>query len=82
MAFRILLAAAAFLLAGCQSVPLPPLARAAHVDLGRFMGDWYVIANIPTPGRGAHNAVESYRLEDDGTLTRRSPSAPAVSTAN
>jgi apolipoprotein D and lipocalin family protein len=40
-----------------------------HVDLARFMGDWYVIANIPTfIESGAHNAVESYRLEPDGTI--------------
>jgi len=33
------------------------------------MGDWYVIANIPTfIEKGAHNAVESYRLDDDGTI--------------
>jgi apolipoprotein D and lipocalin family protein len=33
------------------------------------MGDWYVIANIPTfIEKGAHNAVESYRLEADGTV--------------
>ena len=37
----------ALLLAGCQSLPHPPLAQAAHVDLPRFMGDWYVIAHIP-----------------------------------
>ena len=40
-----------------------------HVDLERFMGDWYVIANIPTfIEKDAHNAVESYRLDDDGTV--------------
>lgn len=40
-----------------------------YVDLTRFMGDWYVIANIPTRlEAGAHNAVESYRLADDGTI--------------
>ena len=39
------------------------------VDLARFMGDWYVIANIPTSiEKGAHNAVESYRLDDDGSI--------------
>jgi len=33
------------------------------------MGDWYVIANIPTfIEKGAHNAVESYRLDSDGTI--------------
>ncbi|MCB1686511.1 MAG: lipocalin family protein [Pseudomonadales bacterium] len=40
-----------------------------HVDIERFMGDWYVMAAIPTPfERGAHNAVESYTLRDDGTV--------------
>jgi apolipoprotein D and lipocalin family protein len=40
-----------------------------HVDLQRFMGDWYVIASIPTfLEKGAHNAVESYRLAPDGTI--------------
>ena len=39
------------------------------VDLERFMGDWYVIANIPTfLEKGAHNAIETYRLNDDGTI--------------
>lgn len=40
-----------------------------HVDIERFMGPWYVIANIPTfLEKGAHNAVETYRLNDDGTV--------------
>jgi apolipoprotein D and lipocalin family protein len=38
-----------------------PLRTVTQVDLERFMGDWYVIANIPTfIERAAHNAVESY----------------------
>lgn len=33
------------------------------------MGDWYVLANIPTfIEKGAHNAIESYRLAEDGTI--------------
>ena len=33
------------------------------------MGDWYVIANIPTfVEKDAYNAVENYRLDDDGTI--------------
>lgn len=33
------------------------------------MGDWYVIANIPTfPERGAIDPVETYELNDDGTI--------------
>lgn len=40
-----------------------------YVDLNRFMGDWYVIANIPTfIEKGAHNAVETYALNPDGTI--------------
>jgi len=58
----------ALLLAGCLA-SLPPLDTVEQVDLKRFMGDWYVIANIPTfIEEGAHNAVESYRLNDDGTI--------------
>ena len=46
-----------------------PLRPVDNVDLERFMGDWYVIANIPTAlERDAHNAVESYRLNGDGTI--------------
>ena len=42
---------------------------APTVDIARFMGDWYVIANIPTfIEKGAHNAIESYRLAEDGTI--------------
>jgi apolipoprotein D and lipocalin family protein len=40
-----------------------------EVDLDRFMGDWYVIANIPTViERDAHNAVEAYRMDANGTI--------------
>jgi apolipoprotein D and lipocalin family protein len=54
-------------LAACSSPP--PIRIAPAVDLERFMGDWYVIANIPTwIERDAHNAVESYRLAQDGTV--------------
>jgi apolipoprotein D and lipocalin family protein len=53
----------------CTSVPNRPLPTVEHVDLQRFMGDWYVIANIPTfIERDAYNAVESYRLADNGTI--------------
>jgi len=56
-------------LAGCQTVSRPPIELVAKVDLPRFMGDWYVIANIPTfIEKGAHNAIESYKLADDGTI--------------
>ena len=60
----------AALAAGCQSAPQhPPLRLVDKVDLARFMGDWYVIASIPTfIEEGAHNAIESYRLDADGTI--------------
>ncbi len=58
----------ALLLAGCAA-QRPPLPDVPQVDLPRFMGDWYVIASIPTPFEGgAHNAVESYKLDADGTI--------------
>jgi len=41
-----------------------PMDTVDYVDLPRFMGDWYVIANIPTVfEKGAHNPVESHKLE-------------------
>lgn len=43
-----------------------------NVDLDRFMGKWYVIANIPTfLEKEAYNAVETYTLNDDGTIDTR-----------
>jgi len=48
---------------------MKPIHTVEHVDLNRFMGDWYVIANIPTfIEKDAYNAIESYRLDDDGTV--------------
>ena len=62
-------------LAGCAGMadappkPLSPVTLVAQVDLPRFMGDWYVIANIPTfLEKGAHNAIDSYRLDADGSI--------------
>jgi apolipoprotein D and lipocalin family protein len=51
----------------------------AKVDLPRFMGKWYVIANIPTfIEKGAHNATEEYSLlseqEIDTVFTFRADS--------
>tara|TARA_S200000501_G_C20334292_1_gene530346 strand:- start:17 stop:472 length:456 start_codon:yes stop_codon:yes gene_type:complete len=40
-----------------------------HVDINRYMGDWYVIANIPTfIEKRATNAIESYKLGEDGRI--------------
>ena len=55
-------------LTACAS-KYPEMQTVDKVDIERFMGDWYVIANIPTfLEKGAHNAVETYRLDDDGTI--------------
>jgi apolipoprotein D and lipocalin family protein len=59
----------ALLLTACQGSTPAPLPTVQHVELARFMGEWYVIANIPTRiEKGAHNAVESYRLDKDGSI--------------
>ncbi len=52
-------------LVGCagRGEPLEPV---SNVDLERFMGDWYVIAHIPTFIEDeAYNAIESYELDGD-----------------
>ena len=59
-------------LSACSSMsdpPRKPVSLVPNVDIPRFMGDWYVIANIPTfLEKGAHNAKDSYRLAPDGTI--------------
>ena len=56
-------------LIGCSHLPDTPLPKAHDVELNRFMGDWYVIANIPTfIEKDAHNAVESYAMNADGSI--------------
>ena len=48
---------------------LAKLQTVEYVDLQKFMGDWYVIANIPTfIEKGAVNAIESYRLDSEGRV--------------
>ena len=70
MLSRAMLPIPAMLLAACvMTPPGRPVTTVSQVDLQRFMGDWYVIASIPTfIERGAHNAVESYRLDSDGSI--------------
>jgi apolipoprotein D and lipocalin family protein len=60
------------LLWGCQSKPMPTITTEKYVDLERFMGDWYVIAHIPTfIEKRAYDAIESYRLNEDGRIDTR-----------
>jgi len=57
------------LMFACSNTYKKPIPLANDVNLNRFMGDWYVIANIPTfIEKGAHNAIENYAMNDDGTI--------------
>ena len=60
----------ALVLLGLESVKRPPVPTVSQVDLSRYMGRWYIIANIPTNfEKGAHNSIESYSLNEDGTIS-------------
>lgn len=65
-------AAAVAMIAACASnghQPHSPVPLASDIDLPRYMGAWYVIANIPTfAEKDARDAVETYRLQDDGRV--------------
>lgn len=64
--------AAAAALVACAATPgraLAPLALAPDVDLARFMGEWHVIAAIPTVfERDAYNPSDTYELAADGSV--------------
>jgi apolipoprotein D and lipocalin family protein len=46
-----------------------PLRPVPHVDLPRYMGDWYVIANIPYfAEKNCVDSIESYALRSDGDI--------------
>ena len=49
-----------------SSKALPPLKTVEAVDIEKFMGDWHVLGNIPTPTeKGCHNALEQYALDEN-----------------
>jgi apolipoprotein D and lipocalin family protein len=53
---------------GCASVK-EPLRTVPHVDLPRYMGDWYVIANIPYfAEKDCFDSIESYAVRPDGDI--------------
>lgn len=88
---RIAVLATAFgaaLWAGCRSVALEPLPL-PKLDLARYMGDWYVIANIPYfAEKNCFDSIESYALRTDGdidnwfTCRKKSFAAPLERKAN
>ena len=57
------------LLTGCASNKMTEIPLVKQVDLTKFMGDWYVIAVIPTAiETAAYNPIENYQLNADGTI--------------
>jgi len=67
---KALLVVGMILVGGCQLASnLPPIRTAESIDLNRFAGDWFVIANIPTfIETDAYNAVESYAEPVNGRI--------------
>ena len=67
---KVLQIASLLLISSCQSMSnLQPIRTAEFVDLSRFAGDWYVLANIPTfIEKEAYNAIESYAPPEDGKI--------------
>jgi apolipoprotein D and lipocalin family protein len=69
-----LLATALLALTACASTggakPEPgDLRPVPRVDLPRYMGEWFVIANIPYfAEKNCHDSVESYALRADGRI--------------
>ena len=81
---RALLGAALLLLAGCAGTPLPdqepelefeedlPLNPVPYVDLDRYLGRWYIIANIPYFAESGNVAVYvEYSMRKDGIIADR-----------
>ena len=53
---------------GCTSMKAP-LQTVPQVSLTRYMGDWYVIANIPYfAEKNCVDSIESYALRPDGKI--------------
>ena len=57
------------LVQGCSTTQSLPMPAVEQMDLERFMGDWYVVASIPTYfEKDAYNPVERYSLNADGSV--------------
>jgi apolipoprotein D and lipocalin family protein len=66
--YRVIVAVLLSLTLGCTSMK-QPLQPVPHVDLPRYMGDWYVIANIPYfAEKNCFDSIESYALRSDGKI--------------
>lgn len=66
----LLLGGLMFNLAGCATEPKPaPLRTVSYVDLNRYLGNWYVIANIPYAlENGKVATYDTYSLRPDGRM--------------
>lgn len=54
---------------GDEEKAMEPMKTVPFVDIKLFMGDWFVIANIPTfIEKDATNAIESYKLNKKGEI--------------
>ena len=49
----------------CDEMLSEKIEMSAPIEVARFMGRWFVVAQIPTPfDRGAKNSVEDYAWND------------------
>jgi apolipoprotein D and lipocalin family protein len=56
-------------LLSCSTTSSVPVATTKHVDIPRFMGDWYVVATIPTwIEQEVQNPREHYSLNANGSI--------------
>lgn len=73
---RLTIMVGCWLITSCTTTIEPLRGIDEPVELQRFMGEWYVIGFIPIhvpllpmfSERDAHNAVESYALQPDGSI--------------
>ncbi len=67
--FWMVLAAVASLVGCASSQQRNTLETVDHVDLDRFMGEWYVVAHTPTTlDRNAFNGTHTYTWRGDGRI--------------
>ena len=73
----------ASIMSACATNHLAPIATVPRVDLPKFMGNWYVIAAIPTAiETESYNAIERYVLDKDGSIATTLPITKVASMAN
>jgi apolipoprotein D and lipocalin family protein len=66
----LLLGISLFAVAGCSTAPKqPPIHTVPYVDLNRYLGNWYVIANIPYfLEKGKVASYDTYSMRPDGRM--------------